>query len=109
MTKKGKVKYDKVIITKSDRDKKFKAVFTGKVGDVEKKKTIHFGAKGMSDFTIHKDEKRKARYLARHNPKVTKENWSVPDTPASLSRWILWNKKSYNESLKDYKSRFKLK
>lgn len=99
-------KWDSVSITKSDRDKKFKAVFTNKEG---KKKTIHFGAKGMSDYTIHKDEKRKARYLARHNPKVTKENWSVPDTPASLSRWILWNKKSYNESLKDYKKRFKLK
>lgn len=105
MSKKS-VKFDKVVIVKSDRDKKFKAVFTNKEG---KKKTIHFGAKGMSDYTIHKDEKRKARYLARHNPKVTKENWSVPDTPASLSRWILWNKKSYNESLKDYKKRFKLK
>lgn len=100
------VKFDKVVIVKSDRDKKFKAVFTNKEG---KKKTIHFGAKGMSDFTIHKDEKRKSRYLARHNPKVTKENWSVADTPASLSRWILWNKKSYNDSLKDYKKRFKLK
>lgn len=105
MSKKS-VKFDKVVIVKSDRDKKFKAVFTNKEG---KKKTIHFGAKGMSDYTIHKDDKRKARYLARHNPKVTKENWSVPDTPASLSRWILWNKKSYNESLKDYKKRFKLK
>ena len=105
MSKKS-VKFDKVVIVKSDRDKKFKAVFTNNEG---KKKTIHFGAKGMSDYTIDKDDKRKARYLARHNPKVTKENWSVPDTPASLSRWILWNKKSYNESLKDYKKRFKLK
>ena len=105
MSKKS-VKFDKVVIVKSDRDKKFKAVFTNNEG---KKKTIHFGAKGMSDYTIHKDDKRKARYLARHNPKVTKENWTVPDTPASLSRWILWNKKSYNESLKDYKKRFKLK
>jgi hypothetical protein len=26
----------------------------------------HFGAKGMSDYTIHKDAARKARYLARH-------------------------------------------
>jgi len=99
-------KYDEVKITKSDRDKKFKAVF---FLEGDKKKTIHFGAKGMSDFTIHKDTKRKKNYLARHNPKVTKENWSVPDTPASLSRWILWNKKSYNDSLKDYKKRFNLK
>jgi len=98
--------YDKVIITKSDRDKKFKAVLTGPKG---KKKTIHFGAKGMSDYTIHKDPKRKARYLARHNPKATKERWDLPATAGALSRWILWNKTSYNESLKDYKKRFKLK
>jgi len=101
------MKYDKVIISKSDRDKKYKAVFTDKDG--KKKKTLHFGAKGMSDFTKHKDPKRKARYLARHNPKNTKEDWSVPDTPASLSRWILWNKPSLEESIKDYKKRFKLK
>lgn len=103
---KRKVDYDKVIIVKSDRDKKFKAHLTNKDGA---SKTIHFGAKGMSDFTKHKDPKRKERYLARHNPKVTKENWSVPDTAGSLSRWILWNKPTYDASLKDYKKRFKLK
>ena len=102
----GKKTYDKVIITKSDRDKKFKAVFTNSSGD---KKTIHFGAKGMSDYTIHKDPKRKERYLARHNDKLTKEDLSNPATAGALSRWILWNKTSYNESLKDFKKRFKLK
>ncbi len=29
-------------------------------------KTISFGAKGMSDYTIHKDSKRKERYINRH-------------------------------------------
>lgn len=101
------MKYEKVVISKSDRDKKYKAVFTSKDG--KKKKTLHFGAKGMSDFTKHKDPKRKARYLARHNPKNTNENWSIADTPASLSRWILWNKPSLDESIKDYKRKFKLK
>lgn len=103
---KKSVKWDKIIIDKSDRDKKFRAIFTNQEG---RKKTLHFGAKGMSDYTIHKDNKRKDRYLARHNPKVTKEKWDVPDTPGSLSRWILWNKTSYNASLNDYKQRFKLK
>lgn len=98
-----KEKYTSVKITASQRDKKFKAVFTGEKG---KTKTLHFGAKGMSDYTIHHDEKRKDRYLARHKKN---ENWTVPDTPGSLSRWILWNKKSYKESVKDYKKRFKLK
>ena len=100
------VKYDKVIIVKSDRDKKFKALFTNADG---KKKTIHFGAKGMSDYTIHKDKKRKERYLARHNDKLTGEDWKNPATAGALSRWILWNKTSYTASLNDYKKRFKLK
>ena len=29
-------------------------------------KTVHFGASGYGDYTTHKDEKRKASYLARH-------------------------------------------
>ena len=103
------MKYDKVIITKSNRDKKFKAVFTGMKGEEKKKKTIHFGAKGMSDYTINKDIKRKERYLARHNDKLTGEDWSNPVTAGALSRWILWNKPTYNASLTDFKKRFKLK
>ena len=95
-------KYDEVKITESDRDKKYKAVF---YLEGNKKKTLHFGAKGMSDYTKNKDEKRKARYLARHK---VRENWNVPDTSGSLSRWILWNKPSYKESVSDYKKRFKL-
>ena len=102
-------KYDEVRISKSDRDKKLKAVF---YLNGDKKKTLHFGAKGMKDFTLHspnvRDEKKK-NYLARHSPKKTKERWDLPATAGALSRWILWNKTSYNESLKDYKKRFKLK
>ena len=29
-------------------------------------KTVAFGARGMSDFTIHKDEERKNNYVGRH-------------------------------------------
>jgi hypothetical protein len=29
-------------------------------------KVISFGAKGMSDYTIHKDPARKQRYIDRH-------------------------------------------
>ena len=29
-------------------------------------KRIHFGAANMSDYTIHKDDERKQRYIARH-------------------------------------------
>ena len=72
----------------------------------KKIKTTHFGAAGMSDYTKHKDNDRKNRYLARH--KVT-QNWNDPTTAGALSRWILWNKPSLTESIKDYINRFKLK
>ena len=81
--------------------KKYDAVF---IRD-DKEKTVSFGAAGMSDFTIHKDEARKERYLNRHRKN---EHWDKPDTPGSLSRWILWNKKTLKASVRDYKKRFKL-
>jgi len=92
----------KVSITKSTKKgKKLTAVFQGE----NKKKTIHFGAEGMSDFTINKDKARKERYLKRHKKR---ENWEDPMTAGSLSRYILWNKTSLKESIKDYKKRFNL-
>ena len=66
---------------------------------------VHFGAKGYSDFTMHKDEARKERYLARHK---TRENWTDPKSGGALSRWILWNKTSLEASIRDFKKRFNL-
>lgn len=69
------------------------------------RRTVRFGAAGMSDFTKHRDPSRKARYLARHE---ARENWSDPLTPGFWSRWLLWNKPSIRESLADLKTRFGL-
>ena len=99
----------------SRKDKKYDAIFREKkcpcpknkkpcCGAKEKK--VSFGAKGMSDFTIHKDEDRKERYLSRH--KGMNEDWNDPMTPGALSRWILWNKPSFEASVKDFKNRFNL-
>jgi hypothetical protein len=44
-------------------------------------------------------------YLERHEKK---ENWNDYMSAGSLSRWILWNKVSLNESIKDYMRKFKL-
>ena len=85
------------------RGKKYTAIFD--CPKCNKKKTIHFGAEGMSDFTKHKDEERKERYLKRHKKR---ENWNDPMTAGALSRWILWNKPSYEESVKDFIERFDL-
>lgn len=64
-----------------------------------------FGAKGYSDFTIHKDDKRKERYLLRHR---SNENWNDPYTNGALSRWILWNKPNLEDSIQDYGKKFKI-
>ena len=101
----GKCFANQVVIKKSTNpEKKLMAIFTNK--DKSKKKTIHFGANGMSDYTIHKDKDRMGRYLNRHRKR---ENWEQCDTAGALSRWVLWNKPSLQGSIKDYKKKFKLK
>jgi len=91
----------KVIIKKSTNSKKkYMAVFYE--GD-KKIKTTHFGCAGMSDFTKHKDEARKQRYMNRHK---TRENWQDPMSAGSLSRYILWNKPTLRASINDFKKRF---
>ena len=49
-----------VILQKSNtKGKKYDAIINGK-------KAVSFGATGYSDYTKHKDEERKERYIARH-------------------------------------------
>lgn len=51
---------------------------------------VDFGAKGYSDYTIHKDKERMKRYLIRHQKR---ENWTKGGvaTAGFWSRWILWS------------------
>ena len=83
-------------------DKKMKVVLKQESG---RKKTIHFGARGMDDFTKTKDESQKSRYLQRHRGK---ENWNDPMSAGFWAKNILWNKPTIQESLFDTKSRFQL-
>ncbi len=85
------------------KGKKKTAVFTMSDGS---RRTVHFGAAGMSDFTKNKDEDRKKRYIDRHR---ARENWNDPLTAGALSRWVLWNKPTLKESILDFKRRFNLK
>jgi hypothetical protein len=97
-------KPQKVVIKKSNKEgKKLMAIFTLENG---RTRTIHFGAEGMTDYTLSKDDERKKRYLARHRKN---ENWNNPLSAGALSRWILWNKKTRGASISDYKRRFNLK
>lgn len=71
-----------------------------------KEKTVDFGAKGMSDYTIHKDPKRRELYIKRHSGMG--EDWTDPLTSGFWSRWALWEKPTIQESLKFIKKRFNL-
>ena len=94
----------KVILTPSPKkNKKFRVQFVG-TG-----KTVDFGAKGYSDYTIHKDPLRMRQYVRRHGgknipsdtgavqnkmlnvKKSNKENWADPHTAGFWSRWLLWS------------------
>ncbi len=77
--------------------KKYKAI-------INNKKTIHFGAQGASDFTLHKDEARKQRYIERHRKN---EDWTDPKTAGFYAKHILWNKETIQASIKDTNRKFK--
>ncbi len=70
-------------------------------------KKVYFGQASASDFTIHKDESRKLRYIKRHQDR---ENWSKSgiNTAGFWSRWYLWNKPTLEASYNDIKKRFSL-
>jgi len=87
----------------TDDKHKYEAIFLNTKTD--NKKTVKFGAKGYEDFTTHGDEKRKERYIKRHEKR---EDWNNPLSPGALSRWILWNKETIKDSLIDYLKRFNL-
>lgn len=69
---------------------------------------VHFGAEGYDDYTTHKDNDRKERYLARHK---SREDWAKSGikTAGFWSRWLLWNKPTIQGSIKDIEDRFKIK
>jgi hypothetical protein len=90
-------------IVKSNKpEKKMMAIFESDSG---RTKTIHFGSRGMDDFTITKDVDQMERYLKRHR---SSENWSKADSAGALSRWVLWSATTLEEGIRNYKRRFNL-
>ena len=90
-------------IVKSDKpEKKMMAVFQSDSG---RTKTIHFGSRGMDDYTITKDKEQMERYLNRHR---SSENWSKADSAGALSRYVLWSATSLEQGIRNYKNRFNL-
>ena len=91
-------------VSKSDKsDKKYMAVFSDKDG---RKKTTHFGAKGMDDYTITKDKEQRERYRARHRKDLESND---PTKPGYLSMYLLWgDSTSLQQNIKNYKKKFNL-
>ena len=67
-----------------------------------RKKIIHFGQAGASDFTKHHDIERKQRYIKRHLKDLKTSN---PARAGYLSMFVLWNKNSLKSGIANYKSR----
>jgi len=89
-----------VYLKKSDKpDKKWMVT----IGN----KTIHFGAKKFSDYTIHKDLERKERYINRH---MKREDWTKSGikTAGWWSRWLLWSEPSLGKAIKETEKKFNI-
>lgn len=97
------------IIDSPNAQKKLRAV-------LDDGRTVDFGARGYSDYTLHRDPVRMRAYVRRHGGRILKraeeetrpadihqlllrstrsnlEDWSVRgvDTPGFWSRWLLWS------------------
>ena len=84
---------------KSDRpDKKYFII-------TNDNKKIYFGQASSSDFTLHKDEARKQRYINRHKKN---ENWNNKEIAGFWSRWLLWEKQTIKESYDNIKKKFNI-
>lgn len=89
------------------RDKKLMATFVTAKGS----KVVHFGGAGCQDYTKYSEidpvlaRKKRMQYIARHR---VNEDWSDPTTPATLSRFILWERPTIISAITAYKRRFKV-
>ena len=71
-------------------------------------KVINFGQPGATTYVDGADEAKKKSYLARHS-KSPGQDWSKPDTPGSLARYILWGAtRSLRENIKKFRDKFNL-
>ena len=70
-----------------------------------KGKTLHFGSKNSKTYLDHGDKDKREAYLKRHAPL---ENWDEINA-GSASRFILWNHKTLEKSLKSFLNRFNIK
>ena len=90
----------KYLLTIAENPKKRYMVIT------PENKAIQFGDPDYENYTIHKDDDRKIAYLKRHK---TREDWSDLNSAGMWSAWLLWNKRTIGESIKDIEKSFGIK
>ena len=102
------------VIPSTRKGKKWTAYFMMPDG---KERMVSFGATGYRDYTLISDpkskfylktraerQKVKAAYISRHS----RERQTDPTTPATLSRYILWQNPNFGGAIRDFKKRFKV-
>ena len=100
------MKYDKMIVKKSDKPKKkYVAIFTDSSSGRTKKS--YFGAEGMTDYLLSKDKDRRERYRSRHKKDLQTND---PTRAGYLSYYLLWgDSTSLRTNISAYKKRFGFK
>lgn len=98
--------YVAVLSKLDDKTHKYEVrIFTIDNGELTQLERIKFGAVGYGDYTLGTTDEQKKNYIARHKDR---EDWS--DTgyfkAGFWSRWILWNKRTISESIRDINERF---
>ena len=101
-----------MLLNKSNlNNKKYRAVF---YSDDEKKiKTVHFGSSKNNDYLIYnktvgkeKADERKQLYILRNEKRQLNLWTNSPMSPAALSRWLLWNLPTMEQSIDIYLQKF---
>lgn len=84
-------------------DKKLMATFENENG---RKKTTHFGASGMDDYTKTHDKEQRDRYRTRHKKDLETGDYT---RAGFLSYYILWgDSTSLQTNINAYKKKFNL-
>ena len=95
-----------VVETPLESPKKFVATFCKCKGPSKclpkDRERIAFGSKGSLTYSNGATEKQKENYIARHS---VNENWNKINA-GSLSRYILWSKKSVALGIQEFKKHF---
>ena len=74
--------------------------------DTGKRRTTHFGAEGMDDYTLTHDKQQRQRYRIRHLKDL---NTNDPTKAGFLSYYILWgNSTNIQTNIDSYKKKFHL-